>query len=356
MAINFPTTPTVGQTLELNGKFFVFDGSVWKEENYLQNVIQYIKTGTQLERPIVTAPTLYYNTDLGGLELYYPDINTWEVVSTFAKQVDLTEDSGQIAYTSPGTYSFVCPANVYQVHAICVGAGGSATNGNNYAGGGGGGGLAWLNNIPVIPGNSYTVQVGANTYGVDGGNSFFVNSSTVCGFGGKKANGTTGGAGGSFFTTAGPGGGGFGGNGGSCITQYISGGGGGAGGYSGNGGAGGNSVSNGSNGSGGGGGGGGGANSNASVAYSAGAGGGVGILGEGASGAGGLREVNSGRGFRGGGGSGGVGGGVLTNGGEYGGGGGGTWYTTIIPFGAPGAVRLIWGPNRAFPSTNTGDV
>jgi hypothetical protein len=24
--------------------------------------------------------------------------------------------------------------------------------------------------------------------------------------------------------------------------------------------------------------------------------------------------------------------------------------------GAQGAVRIIWGPNRAFPSTNTGDM
>jgi hypothetical protein len=355
MAINFPSSPTVGQTLEFNGKFFVFDGSVWKEENYLQNVIQYIRSGTQLERPVVTAPTLYYNTDLGGLELYYPDIDTWEVVSTFAKQVDPTSDSGQIAYTAAGTYSFVCPANVFQVHVVCVGGGGSGRSDSNVGGaGGGGGGLAWLNNIPVTPGQAYTVQVGSAGYGISGGNSFFINTSTVCGFGGGVATTDLGGTGGSFFTTIGPGGGGFGGSGGSRQFYRVSGGGGGAGGYSGNGGAGGDSAFNGFSGSGGAAGGGGGSNSGATSAANAGGGGGVGILGEGNSGAGGGRDSFSGAGIRGGGGSAGVGGSITLVGGVYGGGSGGSWINAAG--GGSGAVRIIWGPNRSFPSTNTGDV
>jgi hypothetical protein len=356
MAFNFPANPSSGDTYTSNNILFRYDGTRWAVETAVSDVIQFVRTGTLAQRPTVTQPTLYYNTDLEGLELYYPEIDTWEVVSTFAKQVDPTQETGQIAYTSPGTYSWVCPANVYQVHALCIGGGGSGRNNNSFAGGGGGGGLAWLNNIPVTPGQSYTVQVGGNTFGTDGGDSFFISTSTVAGFGGKFTNSSSGGAGGTFFTTIGPGGGGNGGLGGTCTSNNVPGGGGGAGGYSGNGGAGGNSVANGFSGSGGAAGGGGGSNSNASSAFSGGAGGGVGIFGQGTSGAGGARDGTTGRGIRGGGGSGGVGGSVAVDGGAYGGGGGGTWAGTITPFGAPGAVRLIWGPNRAFPSTNTGDL
>ena len=40
---------------------------------------------------------------------------------------------------------------------------------------------------------------------------------------------------------------------------------------------------------------------------------------------------------------------------EYGGGaGGGVWSGTYD--GGPGAVRIIWGQGRAFPSTHTGDL
>ncbi len=46
------------------------------------------------------------------------------------------------------------------------------------------------------------------------------------------------------------------------------------------------------------------------------------------------------------------------NGGNYGGGAGGAIYDpgTVNGTGAPGAVRLIWGPGRAFPSTLTGNL
>jgi hypothetical protein len=67
-------------------------------------------------------------------------------------------------------------------------------------------------------------------------------------------------------------------------------------------------------------------------------GGGVGILGQGANGS-----------ANGGGGSGGSNGGSI--GGAYGGGGG-----TDGNNGGTGAVRIIWGAGRSFPSTNTGNV
>ena len=55
---------------------------------------------------------------------------------------------------------------------------------------GGGGGLAWKNNIPVTPGVSYVVEVGAGGAGAaqyynarngigNGGDSYFINATTV---------------------------------------------------------------------------------------------------------------------------------------------------------------------------------
>ena len=36
---------------------------------------------------------------------------------------------GQQAYTTPGTYSWTCPAGVYSVSAVCVGGGGGGAGG-----------------------------------------------------------------------------------------------------------------------------------------------------------------------------------------------------------------------------------
>lgn len=154
------------------------------------------------------------------------------------------------------------------------------------------------------------------------------------------------------------------------IWEYYGGGGGGAGGYSGNGGQGGtmyiyspgNITMGNTAGSGGGGGGG--------PAYYAGwgsngDGGGVGLLGQGANGAAGAQQSHGQAGSGGGGRL--YGGGQPT--GSYGSGtaGGALSYknnvavtpgqTVTISIGATnGAVRIIWGANRAYPSTNTGNM
>jgi len=244
--------------------------------------------------------------------------------------------AGQQAYTTAGTFTWVAPAGVTSVSVVAVG-GGAGPKNNQYGApcepgfnsGGAGGGLGWKNNITVVPGTGYTVRVGnrgpaANCEGSasrsTAGDSSFINTSTVAGFGGSGE--TSGGS----YTGDG------GGNGGSSYypDQNPSGGGG-AGGYSGNGGDGGrSSTQTGKVGSGGGGGGGG---------YNRATGGGVGILGEGSSGA----AVASGAaGNPGSGGS----------GTAYGGGAGSS-------LGSVGAVRIIWagtGAARAFPSTNTGNL
>lgn len=260
---------------------------------------------------------------------------------------------GQAEYTTPGTYTWVAPADVTSVSVVCVGGGGGGGPSSvDASSGGGGGGLGWKNNISVTPGVGYTVVVGAGgNISADGQISYFINSSLVRGSGGNKGNSGTvaGGGGGGYIGD----GGGNGGQGGSSTTvdstngQSEAGAGGGAGGYSGNGGvgAGTNLFITGATGQGGGGGGGGSPDTGA-----AGGGGGVGLLGQDTNGNGGVGILG-----QGGGGSGGGGGGSTPNGGAYGGGGAGSDATTSGT-GAPGAVRIIWGYGRSFPSTVTENV
>ena len=254
---------------------------------------------------------------------------------------------GQQAYTTAGTYSWTAPAGVTSVCVVCVGGGSSGAFGN----GGGGGALAYGNNISVTPGQSYTVVAGAGNVN-PGGQSYFGSAALLYANGG---NGNSGGAGGGTARNGG-------GNGGNSGGQSCGpGGGGGGGGYAGNGGNGGDGTcppgtvgdwnwgGPSSGGSGGAGGGGAGSSSVNSVSgeasYSGGYGGGVGILGQGTSGAGIPDAFYQANGNPGSGGS----------GASYGGGSGGTGDNGYNP-GGGGAVRIIWGPGRAFPSTNTGNM
>lgn len=313
-----------------------------------------------------------------------------------------TAIANSVVFTNWGTYYWEAPPNVTNVHVVCVGGGGGGSIGQSS---GGGGGLGWKNNIAVVPGQVYTVVVGrggvgANTItsytGDNGGNSYFISTSTVMGMGGAGGGPSRaqGGAGGGYVGD----GGGNGGNGGtsdgratSSSVSDLPGGGGGAGGYTGNGGRGGDGTANNltvptstaTAGSGGGGGGGNGGwnpitQAIGSMSMLASAGGGVNIFGIGSSGAPGLIANTQGysaeypTGGRGGS-SGADGGdgkqGVLndtrqfssSHGGFYGGGGGasfsyitGFFVTNFGPYysgdGGSGAVRIIWGPGRSFPN------
>lgn len=273
----------------------------------------------------------------------------------------------QQAFTTPGSFTWTCPAGVTSVCVVAVGPGGKRTT----RAGCPGGGLGWKNNIPVTPGSTYTVQVGNATTGTD---SFFISAATVAG----KAPVLDSATGGTFVGD----GGGNGGNGG---TAGNGGGGGGAGGYAGNGGNGGasnspNGTAGGAGTAGAGAGGGGAFNSSASGQIfrpASGGGGGVGLLGQGSNGTGGTGGAfgdSTGKGGTGGSsGTGGAAGALSGSGstdgpggvaGQYGGGGGGGGFyddgtnTFNGANGASqnGAVRLIWGAGRSFPSTNTGDM
>ena len=290
----------------------------------------------------------------------------------FSSEVSL---SGQETFTSPtgatssSTFSWVVPSGVTTICAVCVGGGGAGglTTGNFPSGGGGGGGLSWLNDIPVTPGETLSVTAGVGGYydvpsaSADGGDSGIQRGSTILlactgGEGATPGQPSGGGQGGASLSPQW--GGGDGGNWlfPSGSTSAGSGGGGGAGGYSGDGGRGGyfdgfGATAADTN-SGGGGGGYGGQNIG-------GGGGGVGLLGKGSDGSVGTSPLSVG----GGGGSGGQDGlsTAISNdktqatGGLYGGGGFGR-PSGNPGAGAPGAVRIIWGPGRAFPSTNTADV
>lgn len=243
---------------------------------------------------------------------------------------------GQAEYTTAGSYTWTAPTGVTSVCVVCVG-GGSAS----------GGALAYRNNITVVPGTGYSVVVGAGgvasgaggSSSTDGGDSSFSDGTNTTIAGGGKGQATAGGAPSGTYD-----GGGSGGDNGAWGTFGGTYNGAGAGGYSGDGG---NSLVGGTSSQAGSGGGG----SSGSWAYES--GGGVGIYGEGTSGA----AVTSSQGQGGSGGQDGQGQGIQNansvTGGAYGGGFSSRWSGNQ---GGGGAVRIIWGSGRAFPSTNTADV
>jgi hypothetical protein len=335
-----------------------------------------LPSGTTGQRP--TNPQvgmIRINETLLAIEVY--DGEAWIPIASpqgSSAGAGTTTDVGQEAFTSSGTFNWTCPDNVYDVCVVCVGGGGGSTQ--DEQGAGGGAGLGWANGIAVTPGESYSVVVGAKgtpsspgNYAGNGGTSYFIDTNTVYGGGGggtgRDRNGSAsrpgyGGQGGGYGGSGGTEqGGGFGGDGGDGNRSSLSDtgqscGAGGAGGYTGNGGRGGDYNSdNATNGSGGGGGGGR-TNIGNNEIYGGG-GGGVGILGQGSNGSRG-DTGNGGAGRGGSGGSDGQGnssGNPDVPGGDYGGGAGSN--DSYGSYGGKGAVRIIWGQGRAFPSTNTQD-
>ena len=274
--------------------------------------------------------------------------------AVFQNQRSFGPVTGQQAFIIAGTYSWVAPVGVTSVSMVAVG-----------GGAGGGGGLAYSNNKTVVPGNSYSVVVGAGALESSTAGTSYANSECC-----SPAVQATGG-GSTYGGFASVGTGGTGGQSGRWAGGRPIGGGG-AGGYTGGGGCGGyySDAANPATAGTGGGGGGGGAKYSSTfpvcITEQGAAGGGVGILGQGANGAAGTD------GNGGGGGSGGNNGSSVNGGpgGLYGGGAGfgirsynpcpcNIVYQCTDYFygtGARGAVRIIWpGCARSFPSTRTTD-
>ena len=298
--------------------------------------------------------------------------NSGPIVATSANVTinDTSITPSEALYHTAGTYSFVAPAAAASsgVCAVVVGGGGAGDTS-----GGGGGGLAFKNNIPVSNGGSYTIVVGQggpySSTPRTGLQSYAFSTGEVRAAGGSGASGTSPGPGGSWQA----GNGGSSGGSGSPGPAW-GGGGGGASGYSGTGGNAGNQQ--GSSGSGGGGGGGGSNGPSDPPGLSirkGGAGGGVSLYGQGPNGYGAPYHYIGGYGGGGGsyvdlspygippaqsGGVNGSNGGVHWGGpgGRFGGGGGGANSTGWGGNGAPGGVRIIWGPGRSFPNSNAGYI
>ena len=294
---------------------------------------------TQIDRQNVSA--------LGGSETSFLTLQNTLTTITGQQLYTASGGSGTLGTVSApaatGTqyiYSFTTPAGVTSVSAVAIGGGGGTGQGG---GGGAGGGLAWVNNITVIPNTTYTVAVGAGVNGAAltgyAGDSYFISPSTVRGGGGGHYGIAQGLAGGTYTASASYGtyGGGNGGSTPASTGTYV--GGGGAGGYNGAGGAGG--AGGGGNSavlsSGGGGGGGGGSTAGGS-------GGGVGVFGIVSDGTGGT--------FNGAGAGGAATAGSGGSGTTYGAGtGGGGSNTNGLVLATSGAVRIIWGPGRAYGAT-----
>ena len=312
--------------------------------------------------------------------------------SVTTQVVDFTLDfaaaPSSILYTNSGSsnkdFTFTVPVGITSISMVLVGGGGGGARGSSTYGSstntswtptaGGGGGLKWISDFTVTPGDTHSIRVGrkgakdSNNWGnmtgaQAGGTSWFGQSGTASGDDGTSYISAMGGGKGTttmnsnLSTVAGEPsmggsntissaaialasshGGGNGGNGAwRNITQNPNGGGGAAG-YSGSGGKGRNSAgtpggygepisATSYHGSGGGGAGGNGGST----------GGGVGVYGEGSSG---------------------TSYGAVGSGGDYGGGGhaGPGQYSYPGPAsagdGGEGAVRIMWGAGRSYPSTN----
>ena len=64
-------------------------------------------------------------------------------------------------FTTPGTFSWVCPAGVTSIIVECWGGGGGTRSDNGNARGGGGGGAYARSTFSVTPGITYNITVGA---------------------------------------------------------------------------------------------------------------------------------------------------------------------------------------------------
>jgi len=336
MAINFPNNPVINDTFTFGPITYTWNGTSWV--SLIQSEGQSISDTLVLSQEdyddllIKNVNTIYFIENQTSFRVEKAYIGE---VQIYSGTVPVT--AGEAVFTIPGTTSWTAPDGVTSVSVIALGGGGSRSatsfsSPNIGIGGSGGGGLGWKNNIPVVPGQTYTVVVGGSS-----GNSYFIDISTVAGFGGQDGGNGVGGSGGSFVGD----GGSNGGSGASSTAGSVAGGGGRAGGYPG--GSGGSGVTRTSTGV------------NTLIGSR---GGGTGIYGQGLAGAnatfsGGITtQATAGSG------------GNTTNPLntpstiQYGGGAGGAYKISAGSFpaesGGLGAVRIVWGQGRAFPNIDVG--
>lgn len=362
------TSPTALASLAPGINTFTFAGSNSPTEWTIVN-LGTLPVGTTINNGGVmtiansTVGTFTYQFTLGVRNASLP-AGVFSTTS-FNKPFEFQEPIGQAQYQGvygenggQCSYTWVAPSGVSTVDVMAIGAGGGGRY--NWADcGGHGGGMVWANNIPVVPGQSYCIQVGrggcwsGNTGGCScwpgmnacggccgcyGGCFSFgdVNASagSCCGGYGMIAYDNTGGGGGGGpgYCSAAP-----------ASSQTAN--------YCGCGGGGGSATS------------------HHSSTFGSGGGGGTGSCGmccyrSGACGACGNPGYSHQTGSGGQGGSGGSCGNPgepwsnwrgngYNCGGSYGGGGGGGGTQHGGGWGGPGVVRIIWGSNRCWPCCDT---
>jgi hypothetical protein len=197
MAINFPNDPVLNQSFVFNNIIYVWNGTSWVSQiTNIEGLTTSIITQAAYDGLAVKdSSTLYFIVEAGkivksylGIQQLYPQIFEGDI-------------RGEAVYTTPGTYSWTAPAGVTSVSVVAIGGGqgGMAKLGNTtgtYASGSSGS-LAYKNNIAVIPGQTYTVVVGSgggtgsDSNGGAGGSSYFFESSIIFASGGVgNTNGT----------------------------------------------------------------------------------------------------------------------------------------------------------------------
>lgn len=115
--------------------------------------------------------------------------------NTSSRQFSITVNPPiTLTYTTAGTYTWTAPAGLTAIATLkMIGGGGGGSSGNGqWAAGGGGAGFISATSVPITPGTTYTLVVGAAGAG-----------GTGCGSNGNNGGNTTG-----FGSTAGGGGGG----------------------------------------------------------------------------------------------------------------------------------------------------
>ena len=348
---------TVGQGGNTNDATVGLGSFNWVSGSFDPNAFTWSQTDSTSFSTV--SETLTLRPKLSDIPIYGNLRNSgiWNLDAAYDYSFSQYTPPSQVLFTTTGTQNWTVPVGIYEISAVVVGGGGGGGGGesgrNEGVSGGGGGGLAY-GTFAVTPGEVLTIVVGtggnggaSQSDGNAGGASTISRGATVLlsgGGGGAGQERSTGTVNGGASTGTARTGGGAGGNSGGNSTDTGSGGGG-AGGYSA---AGGNGGTTGAGASSTGGGGGGGGATNSGQGYG---GGGVGVLGAGANGTGGaLNAIGTG-------GSGGANG-TRPAGGAYGGGGGACDDDTNSSGGngAQGAVRIIFGPGRSYPSTGVGDV
>ena len=124
-----------------------------------------LPASTTANRTTPATGMIRYNSDKRVFEGY--NGTAWVVITSLGSQSQSTDVTVFTSTPAPGTWPI--PTNCNYVNALIVAGGGGG--GLCMGGGGGGGGVRYITNIPVTPGGTVTVTVGAGGAGANSGRS-----------------------------------------------------------------------------------------------------------------------------------------------------------------------------------------